>query len=759
MKLKKLRIYNISSHETFEIDFEKQKYPLLIVGGTASGKTTLIVDGIMAALYAAPYGAKRYEKRWVFPEYVRIDANVGIVELEVEIGQKVIKIRREFDRVKRGERVEYLEFIRGVKRPIRLKRVRETERRIIEHVGMSWDVILSSIITRHQDRYWIYMEPSKIRRLLVRTLGLDFSRLLRAIESELMRIENEIIKAENELRKIHEEVSEERELRIKLEELQSKLSRLEEEKTKIRNEITNKNRILNEKKEKLQFLSKKIAIIERESKKWEQLLRRLKNSFNVENIDKILDISIIEKIKQIPIIARRLEDLELREEQLLKLLEEKQKLTSWEQELKKLPELNKRIKEIENRIVSLREEKEEKSGIIACLNRFALLLEKYDYCPVCGQTLTPDIKKKRPKELREEAKKLKIEVSNLIKSIQRLENERNKLLKEIGALEQLKNQVEELRKRIHTVEDLETKIKEIKREKEELIKIRSEILNMLIGRLKNKETAETVLNKIIRDPSLLGLLEEAVNIADVKYEIEKHKKELKKSKQLKEEIRKLEKKINELNQRLGEIRSNLDNVRNELTEIHRRLSEIEVLKKRLPELEGKIQNLSIEKRAYKLLQKTLSESGFPMSIIRKYVDFLSSKTNEYLKSFGASFQIKLICSEDAIYIRIFTKNAKRPIFTLSNGEKILLELSLRLALAELIEYVYPGITRPKFLILDGILNALDTDTQRKIIHALVYLVEKRKYPQVIVLSHDYSFCNYPEFRSIITLGRTKSSDS
>ena len=402
----------------------------------------------------------------------------------------------------------------------------------------------------------------------------------------------------------------------------------------------------------------------------------------------------------------------------------------------------------EREVSSLKATIEEKKAMLNSLEKSG------DTCPLCGAKLTNEAKLRVREKIEMEVNKVALELEEVSKIL----NNGKKLLRDIekmniaGLVDELDALSEEKRKK----EDEERRyldyMSDVNRHLEEILS--SEISGEISLRL--KELIEVVDSpseamRVIREISdFIGRIEgravelkkTALEEEDVKLKIERLEEEREK---LRVEAANLEKRIEDIKRKV-EIRRKLveesNKIKAQIAENKGRLSgierSIEGYKKRIDELKelcSKAESAEHEATRIKsfisfidyLRSKVFGKDGIIAKQLRRaYKAKLEGEVNSYLSRFGMDFEVEF---DDDLKLKVIVRGEEMSIDSLSGGERAVLALSTRLALAKALSS-----REVEFVILDEPTANLDVDRRRELVRVLRDLADE--VPQVVVVTHD-----------------------
>lgn len=276
-------------------------------------------------------------------------------------------------------------------------------------------------------------------------------------------------------------------------------------------------------------------------------------------------------------------------------------------------------------------------------------------------------------------------------------------------------------------EEIVTNFKREIKEMEDKIRRLKELLP-----IKNK--AIILENEIKKLPSLLKDIEELTE--EIKYiekEIENCLKEIELLKFDEEEYKEMERKYEE-------IKNKFFGKREEIIRIE---SKIESIKKDIDRLEKEIEEQKKQREKIKDLRKEITylemlAGDRDTGLLNKFKSYLIAKIGPLLSYYASHFfniftdgKYKEIEIDDNYDIYIYDRGEKFQLNRFSGGEKDLANLSLRLAISQLI--AQRADISLNFIALDEIFGSQDRERRKNVLNALAEL--KKQFKQIILITH------------------------
>lgn len=779
MKLLKLLVRNLATYEYCNLDFSKLDYPMFITGRTGSGKTTLFVDAITAALYGKAYGEKT---GGIYKELIMKGKQVGEVQLEFEVEGIVYRVWRKFY-TNRGSEAKLWKWNADKDYwSIIAYTVRDVDREILKIIGLNFDGLLNSAIVRQGDVYtFLRKKPSERRELLLNILNIRFDELrdkakdkIRELEKEITRLNTSISEKEKKIKEEPKLIKEKSNLKEKLPKISEEIKKYEKKKEELQKELDKLNTNIGELQRELKTIEdleaklrekiEKRSQVQEETSQIENMLKR----FTKEKVEKAEEyerkINNLEKIK----LQKQSEELKLND--LRQKLLKKKRLEQKQRELKALRNVEEELKIKQQELSILNEQigsiKGKKSEIEKTLKTLNKLKGAVIECPVCGAPLSKEKREKRKLHLTNELKKLRDELKRLNESKKKLEGLLEKLRKRKSDKDSL---IAELRILTDELKGVTVTEEDIKRQESKLedleCKIRSlwsDIKNFTLSKtLDNaKETIVTLKNIKGQMPRLKELKEKLCDlnkeIAELKNKVsrksvlEKELSEVKsKAETLKTQIKELDEKIVKL---VGELKSSEQRIK----DIDKELDLIKGYKLEVEKEKEELGRLELDKRAYKLLEsRVFSPGALPAKLLEEYIETIEIYANDYLKTFGQNINISLNLvkkkEQQSINLNVYANGYLRRISTFSGGESTLIGFAIRLAVGKMLAELYARTKHPRFLIIDEGFGPLDEELRQKVAEALARLYETREYEQIVVISHQEDLRTHPVFKTILEI--------
>ncbi|MEM4576501.1 MAG: SMC family ATPase [Candidatus Nezhaarchaeales archaeon] len=764
MIVERLELTDFLSHRNSVITFSKGL--TAIIGPNGAGKSSMI-EGIVFSLFQDSFRAIRGGTK---ESLKRIGAKSASVKLVFNVAGRRFRVERfiekgSVDRLYEDDRLVAIQ-------------TSYVDKKILEVLGIPRkEAYLNTIVVRQGELEKILesFTTASGREELMRALGFkELDDIAEALKEERNEFEKEYMRLLGEAAQLEN-------LKRQLEYSQKELQRFENERNRI---LENLNAL----EKGLSYIEKALAevpeSIEQElnsitaeyyrvKSELESLIKEIKRlNEELESLKTLKkDVSALLSTLKLKEGIHRLQDkLERAALAYLKLEEVKSALHKFEeklmykikilsQTLQCPPELdsiieayNKIKTEVETKerlIDSLKANIEEKRAMLSSLEKSG------DECPLCGTKLTNEARLKVLEKIETELSRASSELDELLKSLEQRK-------KTLSILERLN---------VAGIVDEAAALNEERRRYDEEEKAYLEFIRDVNKILEGILSSEISGEVVIKLKELLGLIEtpiEAIKlmrqISDFASRAEGKLEELERismeESQMRSELERLLNRKEELNaraitleRRIEELRKNLE-VRRKLTEESNRIKtqiaeqrgrllgveeSISGYRKRLEELKelcSKAENAEREASKVRsfidfidlLRVKVFGKDGLiAKSLRRMYRTKLESEVNNYLSRFGMDFEIEF---DEDLKLKVLSRGEELSVDSLSGGEKAVLALSARLALAKALSS-----KEVEILILDEPTANLDADRRRELVRVLRDLAEE--IPQVIVVTHDH----------------------
>lgn len=773
MRLVSLTMHNFRKFKDVEINFPEGIIGL--VGNNGAGKST-IIEAIGWAIYGnraartskdqiKRLGASRSDDCWV--------------KLVFEMGGNVYEVFRIISGNSTDARVK----VNGL---ITASSTQGATQFLEKKLGMDYDSFYTSIVAKQQELNALSdKSPSERKRSMLRMLKIDvLEEAIKRVREDRRNKEKILEHLEKTLKDIDEMEKSKRENEEMLDELFRKKNELKEEianlETKLK-ETEEKRRIEKEKAEKFKNLQERKKLLEERKRNKENLLeKKLEEKREIE--EKVAEYEEIKKY------ADEYENVNKRKEEMEKL---KQLYYERNNLQKEIESLEKEIEEINGFILVLQKELEGEKEIELEFKRIEREIKRMDEDI---KNMEKDLEEKRAEKKFVLEKKADIENKlNKIKELGpesncptcgRLLGEKyEEIVKEFE--EKIKKFSEEAIKLEREMGSMKTGIDELKLKREEIEKRRKEIENKLMNyRLVKERINSFQERKREKENKREEYIKRIVEIGEVEFSEEEYKKIVQKLKELmplKNKVMILENEIKRLpllEKDLKEIRDEINFVNKEVQQCMAELNaldfdvriyeevekeyekirnifhikreefiriegKIDYVKKEIERLEKEIEEQKKQREEIKNLKKEIANLEMlagdrDTGLLNNFKNYLISKIGPLLSYYASHFfaiftdgKYKEIEIDENYNIWIYDRGEKFELERFSGGEKDLANLSLRLAISQLI--TQKADVSLNFIALDEIFGSQDRERRKNVLNALAEL--KNQFKQILLITH------------------------
>ena len=670
MIIKKLALEGFRSYgDKIEIDFGS-KNVVAIVGDNGAGKTSLI-EAMTFAIYgrSATTDARDVKIR----DLVNNKRKKAVIELEFIKNGMHYKILREVRKNSRELGKVILFNLTTGQKTIGVKNVeRELKDKII---GMDYETFVSSTLIRQGEIEKLSeLTDAKRKELFVRIFGLDIYKHFEEKAKEKKRqlsLQLEKLRGEKEF--LEREVAKETKYLEQKTQIQEQLSELEKRAVILKSELENLEKI--------------------EKEKNEAYLKFMALSGTLEGI------------------SNQIKDYEKRLAKREQILKDKERIENELAGYQGLDEAKKKIEadigEINEKLTDIKSEISALTGEINQLN-------------------------KRIKEEQENFRKIQIVKGKcpLCKRPISTEEEKQHILEEYSRI------IQELREKI---KEYETKKIQLNREykKNELVRKKLEnTMTEIRNKLIKKERLEGELTSMIKNLEDFENMSEILSKLKDEYETKKKEAEI-----LREKVKDLEKireRINQLRRAEKDIMAEIASLRTELSNIENVLEEIKEKKENLMKIEEDMKDKEDKKHIYALLEHIFSRKGIPTQILKNLIQMVEKEAQKILEELTNGrmtlyLNFEQRGDEEVIKLKVFSDGNLRQLKTFSGGERIRINLALRLGISETLAKLKGLHGRLDFLIIDEGFGFLDQQGRETLTEILKKLSERFK--QIFVITH------------------------
>ena len=773
MKILSLSLRNFRKFKDLEIEFPEGIIGL--IGNNGAGKST-IIEAIGWAIYGNKasrtqkegikrQGASRHETCWV--------------KLQMELGGNIYEIFRAMGNSSTDAMVK----VNGIIAATSSKGVTQF---MEKKLGMDYDAFYTSIVAKQQELNALSNKsPAERKRSMLKMLKID------VLEEAIKRVREDRRKKEEILEWIEKNLKDMGKLEEERKYLESRLKEFLNKKEKAHNEmkemqeklreIDEKRKIEKEKAEKYRNLNEKKRLYEL------KLRMNLKNKQNIlkekEEIEakkgeyekikekaKEYDMLLIkreemEKIKEDFYLRKRLmEEIKVIEKELMeieKIISSLEKEIEEDREIEKEAEqLNKILEEIEEKIREKEKEMERKIAIKKEMlerkreyeNKLTKILQigPQSNCPTCGRPLKEKYDeivssfRKLVEEYEEKANDIRKEIEEINRKIEEYKSQKNlrkrkkeevdrkleglkikeeRLRNFYDRRKEKKNRIEEDRKRIEEIGEIkfnEVEYKEISLKIKELMPIKNRFI--------------AIENEIGKLPKIMEQLNEIEKvIKSMEEEIESCNTQIKELAFDKERYNEIERIYEELKNKIYKKNEEIIKIEGEIEYIRR---DIERKKEEIEEQKKQREKMKEMRKEIEILETLAGDRD--TGLLNNFKRYLISKIGPLLSYYASHFfnmftqgKYREIEIDENYDIYIYDRGEKFHLERFSGGEKDLANLSLRLAISQLITQRADASLH--FIALDEIFGSQDRERRRNVLNALAEL--KEQFKQILLITH------------------------
>lgn len=734
MIIRRVVIENLFSHDHTEIELPEGF--VAIRGPNGAGKSS-IVESILLALFDRGQASEeilRSGKR----SAIRLGAFRAGVELELEIGGRLYRVRRTYTGEGASERHELSELVEGKEKRL-AQGVVDVTRHVSRLLGSDDPRVFTSTIFSRQDMldHILQMGPRERASKILELLGL--SELERARESVRKAAE----RADRELARLSALEEELKRAEKELAEAVRQRGDVEKGLAAVERELAGLRRSLEEAERDLEDLERGVRILGELGRLRRDLedLRRARASLEaaekrVSEILRLWGAGSLEDLKSAEEAARESQRCRRELEALEKSAEEAARLVS-----KSLEDLGRilesagiqdrdpstALEEIEKRIRGLEREEGSLRGSLEAYERILRLEAARGRCPFCGRELGPGELEKILEGHRREAEEVRRRIQAVASELGTLRVSAEKAKRIWRSFEELRYRQGDLLRRIGELracsekapkacgsQDLEACLESIRRDLEEITSLggRAEELRKRISGLEGEGLEEKIraleaeLGQVLgrrqgipRDPGELEKMAAAVR---------RRVRELREGVERKEAER-------------GRLAGRLEELARRVGELEKRISEARASLSAKEDLERGLRILRI------LQEKILGKDGIlAQKLTELAVKSLEEEVNRVLERFQRGFSARI--GRD-FSITISSGGREMPVENLSGGERTMLSIAFRLALARILVGRIPSL-----MILDEPTQNLDEQNKSRVFEIIREVAGQLR--QVIVVTHD-----------------------
>lgn len=655
-----------------------------------------------------------------------------------------------------------------------------------KRIGMDYDSFYTSIVAKQKELNALSdKSPAERKKSMLKMLKIDLLEdAIRRVREDRRTKENMLDWIEKNLKDLDELEKEKKKMRERLEELSLKKEHLAGEIKRIEDELEEIEKERAEERKRAEVFknleSKKKLLEERIVMK-----RRMKEEKIREKEELIKKKEEYEEIKH---FSNEYDELCARKEDLEKLREkyhEKKKLEEEEKRLRKeienidkeikrnekevedeqrtrkeFEDIEKKIKDIEDTKRELERERQEKQA-----EKKEIMKRKQETeeklieikkigpdsdCPTCGRPLREKYDE-LVKRFEKDIEGYKIRIGEIDRDIERIERELMERGEEIKSYEKMKAEIEEKLRRFSVIRErirIFVKQKEDKesiwKEKQEniaklgVIEFNEEEYAEIDGRIKYLMPIKNKIAVLENEIKKLPYMEEEIR------KIENEEKEIiLELNKCNEEIKNLafdEEKYREIERKYEEVKERTYKKREEMVKIE---GDIEYTKKDIEKMEKEIEEQRRQREKIKVLRREIANLEMlagdrDTGLLNNFKKYLISKIGPLLSYYASHFfsmftqgKYKEIEIDENYNIYIYDGGEKFDIGRFSGGENDLANLSLRLAISQLISQ--RSDISLNFIALDEIFGSQDRERRKNVLNALAEL--KNQFKQILLITH------------------------
>ena len=559
--------------------------------------------------------------------------------------------------------------------------VKAVNQKVKSILGMDYETFVSSTVIRQEEMDRLTAKPPAERKgILVNIFGLQaYESMREKAHEKAWEIKNQIAGLDATKKALEERISQEETTRKRLSEHEAKIIQLDERYTRTEAEKAEVEKELDEIREKkIEFDTKNV---ERNT-----LIEQLKT-------DEESSKNIRKQIHQAKSAERELEVIKDRLKERARLNDELQKLIQQREQLKVTEsEWQHKTEAIERRI---KEESENGQKI----KEYAI-----PECPICKRPLDEPHRKQLLEEYEQKLSKLQRERDQAIKNTSDAHSMLNERIS--PTIENMQKALDELTSLDRKFGELTTAASRLPQLNEEAAKI-EELVTQRKNRIDELEVILLKLTPVIESFTALN-----------------------------EKRRKLEKELTVIQDDLGTEKAQRNRAKEDL-------SEIEQTKIRREEISDQIGDKGRIRWAYEFLERQVfHKDGVPTALLMEIVPEIEQEASKILRDlsngrmninfrFGRKTKTGKVTEE--LIVEAVEQGRSHPVIRYSGGERMRINLALRLGVSEVVtkRSEYKG--RIETLIIDEGFGPLDEEGRRATVEILQAL--RARFKKILVISH------------------------
>ena len=548
-------------------------------------------------------------------------------------------------------------------------------------LGMNYETFVSSTIIRQDEMDRLTAKrPAERKEILANIFGLQAYEAMREKAHEkAWEIKNEITGLEATKKTLEDKISQEEAVRQKLADHEARIKELEGRRQKAENEKK-------EVESKLEEIRDKKTEFDTKTSEKQTLAEQLKNDeANAEGVGK--------QIQEATDAGTELETLRPRLEERTKLDDELRKLTQQREQLKVT------IAELQNTMQGIEQRVKEESENYQKIKDYAV-----PECPICKRTLDELHRKQLLEEYKQKISGLQKECDELAKKAHDANGTLNEqVTPSIEKTQNILNELEKLDKKIGELTATANRLPQLKQEEGQL----TELIAQRKRRVGELEETLQKLSSIIQSFTTLE-----------------------------EERNKLEGELIAIHGNLGTETANRDRAKKDLSEIEEMKAKHKKLVKQMGD-KGRI------RVAYEFLEKEVfHKDGIPTALLIEIVPEIEQEASKILRdlsngrmdvNFKFGRKTKAGKMTEELIVEAVDQGRSHPVSRYSGGERMRINLALRLGVSEVVakRSGYKG--RIETLVIDEGFGPLDEEGRRATVEILQAL--RQRFKKILVISH------------------------
>ncbi|MBS7626481.1 SMC family ATPase [Candidatus Bathyarchaeota archaeon] len=674
MNLQSITVRNFKSYGPQPQTVNLRNIDALGIGGRNGAGKTSLVEALTFALYGK---ASATELRELGEGSLINDrANEAYVSVTFEKDGNIYTVERTI-RKKGPSKARLTSPI--LPKPI--ADVKAVNSKIESLLGMDYETFISSTIIRQDEMDRLTARrPAERKEILANIFGLQAYEAMRVrAHDKAWEIKNRIAAFEERKKMLEGKILQEESLKEKLMIHEEKIKALKEECSKKEDEKTRIEKKLDE----LQKMKIEHDKIRSEVNSLTEQLRR--DESRLDNLKM--------EIQNVSIAAKELESLKPLKEEKARLRQGVEALTQQREQLKlDITKLNERIQEINNRVQDETE------------NYRKIKEYKIPECPLCKRPLDELHRSQLLRDYEMKIASLNRDYEILVSEIQNIKNTLDG---------ELNPSIQEKQAALKEMEMLDEKIGS-------LTAVSSRMPRLI-------EEQRRLAEPIDENRKRIKELEERLRV--LAPNIESYRNLEDDRKRMEEELRRIERE-------LGIEKANKERVEKDLAEIEQAKAEHGRIIEQIGQ-EGKI------KAAYECLERRVfHKDGIPTAILKEVIPEIEQEASKILRELsGGRMDIRFTLGRktragkttDELIVEAVDQTGSHPVSRYSGGERMRINLALRLGISEVVAKRSGYMGRIETLIIDEGFGPLDEEGRRATVEILQAL--RQRFSKIIVISH------------------------